>query len=204
VFTGIGLRVDHFDVDHPAPTELAYILDTDTGQARWVSTDAEPGDWVRQYVTETGDASDTFGLVHGPISVGPASVADLPAPQVNVVGDRTTGDRRTLMLRVASRRNARLLYLNLAGIPVVRATFQGREVPPEELVGGLSVVFSAPPPDGLQVELELGATGPAALRVLDGTDGLDDLPGFTPRPDGVGIAGSHTSEMAVVAKTYTL
>lgn len=204
VFTGIGLRVDHFDANHPAPAELAYILDTDTGQARWVSTDAQPGDWVRQYLTETGDAADTFGLVHGPVSVGPAPVADLPAPQVSVVGDRTTGDRRTLTLRVASRRDARLLYLNMAGIPVVRATFQGRQVPPEELVGGLSVVFHAPPPDGLQVELELDSTGPAAVRVLDGSDGLDDLPGFTPRPVGVGIAGSHISEMAFVAGTYTL
>ncbi len=29
-FTGIGLRIDHFDQDHPAPAELAYILDTDS------------------------------------------------------------------------------------------------------------------------------------------------------------------------------
>ena len=41
------------------------------------------------------------------------------------------------------------------------------------------------------------------LRVLDGSDGLDGLPGFTARPPGVGIAGSHTSEMAVVGRTYT-
>jgi hypothetical protein len=64
-------------------------------------------------------------------------------------------------------------------------------------------VFHAPAPESIGVTLELGATGPVTLRVLDGPDGLEGLPGFTPRPAGVGIAGSHTSEMAVVAKAYT-
>jgi hypothetical protein len=40
--------------------------------------------------------------------------------------------------------------------------------------------------------------------VLDGSDGLNGLPGFTPRPPGVGVLGSHTSELVIVAKTYTV
>ncbi|HEY8092963.1 MAG TPA: hypothetical protein VID93_04250 [Acidimicrobiales bacterium] len=207
LFTGIGLRVDHFDADHPAPAELAYILDTDAGQAQWVSTDARPGEWASQYVTESGTAEDTFGLVHGPVTVGPARAADLPAPQVTVVDDTTSGDRRTLTLRVSPQRSpdqpARLIYLALSDAPVLGATLQGREVPADELTDGLSVVFHAPAPESIGVTLELGATGPVTLRVLDGPDGLEGLPGFTPRPAGVGIAGSHTSEMAVVAKAYT-
>jgi hypothetical protein len=39
---------------------------------------------------------------------------------------------------------------------------------------------------------------------MDGSDGLDGLPGFTPRPDGVGIRGTHTSELVLVAKNYTV
>ncbi len=203
-FTGIGLRIDHFDQDHPAPAELAYILDTDTGQARWVSTDIRPGDWVSRYVTEPGRPDDTFGLIRGSTTVGPAQPADLPAPVVTVVDDTAAADRRTLTLRVTPQRNARLVYLTLTDAPVLGATVQGRAVPAAELAHGLSVVFHAPPPDGVDVTLELGTTGPVALRVLDGSDGLDGLPGFIARPAGVGIAGSHTSEMAVVARTYTL
>ena len=104
LFTGIGLRVDHFDADHPAPADLAYILDTDTGQARWVSTDTRPGDWVSQYVSGPGTSADTFGLVHGSVTVGPARAADLPAPRVTVVDDSTTGNTRTLILRVTPQR----------------------------------------------------------------------------------------------------
>jgi hypothetical protein len=39
---------------------------------------------------------------------------------------------------------------------------------------------------------------------MDGSDGLESVPGFKPRPPGVGIVGSHTSELLAVAKTYTL
>ena len=39
--TGAGLAVDRFDAAHPAPTQLMYALDTDTGQARWASTEAD-------------------------------------------------------------------------------------------------------------------------------------------------------------------
>ena len=96
-----------------------------------------------------------------------------------------------------------MIYLALPDTPVLGATLQGREVPADELTDGLTVVFHAPPPEGIDVTIELGTTGPVTLRVLDGSDGLEGLPGFTPRPAGVGIAGSHTSEMAVVAKAYT-
>jgi hypothetical protein len=141
-------------------------------------------------------------------TVGPAQAADLPAPQVSVLTDTSSGDRRTLTLRITPQRAAsqpaRLIYLGLSGVPVLGARLQGRAVPADELTGGLSVVFHAPPPDGVEVTLELGTSGPASLRVLDGSDGLTGLPGYTPRPEGVGIAGSHTSEMVVVARTVTL
>ena len=208
ICTGIGLRVDHFDPDHPEPAELAYVLDAGSGRATWVSTDTRPGEWVSRYVTQPGSAADTFGLVRGPVTVGPAQAADLPAPQVSVLTDTSSGDRRTLTLRITPQRAAsqpaRLIYLGLSGVPVLGASLQGRAVPADELTGGLSVVFHAPPPDGVEVTLELGTSGPASLRVLDGSDGLTGLPGYTPRPEGVGIAGSHTSEMVVVARTVTL
>ena len=44
----------------------------------------------------------------------------------------------------------------------------------------------------------------AALRAMDASDGLDTLPGFRPRPPDVGVAGSHSSEMLAVARTYPL
>jgi len=36
---------------------------------------------------------------------------------------------------------------------------------------------------------------------MDGSDGLNALPGFKPRPAHVDVAGSHTSELVLVKRT---
>jgi hypothetical protein len=39
---------------------------------------------------------------------------------------------------------------------------------------------------------------------MDGSNGLDGLPGYTPRPPGVDAAGSHSSDLVVVGATTDL
>ena len=212
VFLATGLAVDHFDEAHPAPVELAYLMDTDSGRAYWVSTDQHPGEWLDQYVTESD--ADSFaargGLFGDDVRTGPAQPADLPAPTVAVISDTTVPaggnlpERRQLTLELTSQRAARLIYLELPDADVVKATVDGREVPLDELTGPFGLVFHAPPADGLRVELEIQSTGPTTVRVADGTDGLDGLPGFTPRPAGIGVQGSHISELVVVATSSTI
>ena len=69
---------------------------------------------------------------------------------------------------------------------------------------GFGMVFHAPPAEGVEIELVLRADGPVTLRAMDASDGLAGLPGFQPRPAGVGVVGSHSSEMLAVARTYRL
>jgi hypothetical protein len=85
----------------------------------------------------------------------------------------------------------------------------GRQVPVERAGDGarwsFGLVFHAPPAEGIAVELVLTtAGGPVSFRVMDASDGLSGLPGFRPRPPDVGIAGSHSSEMVAVARSYSL
>ncbi len=196
-----GLISDGFDAEHPAPAHLAYALDTDTGTARWISTDAYPGDWLSQYVTGREDLNGPFGLFANGVLTGPAPAADLPPPAVQVDGESITDGRRTITFTVTPRRPVRLIYADLPGATVLSATVDGREVPMKERDGDFGVVFHAPPPGGVRFVVEVDSTDPTPIRVMDGSDGLDGLPGFSPRPDGVGIDGSHTSELVVVAAT---
>ena len=46
----VGLSTDRFDADHPVPSQLVYVLDTDTGQARWASTEDTPGGYTARYI----------------------------------------------------------------------------------------------------------------------------------------------------------
>jgi hypothetical protein len=68
----------------------------------------------------------------------------------------------------------------------------------------LWVTFHAPPADGLQASFTVAGGGPVRLRVIDGSDGLDGLPGFEPRPDGVDAAGTHSSDLVVVSASTEL
>ena len=196
--------MNQFDTAHPAPTQLAYAMDTDTGEAIWASGDVDPGEWIGQYVTGRRTVGATFGALDPNMLTGPAEQADLPAPELTVDSDTYAGGIRTLTVTVHSQRAARLIYLEVPGTSVLGATVEGEPVPAEALSADFGVMFHAPPAAGVTFVLQLGSPRPATLRVMDGSDGLDGLPGFTPRPDGVGIRGTHTSELVLVAKNYTV
>ena len=205
-----GLAVDRFDAAHPAPTHLMYALDTDTGQARWLSEENKPQQWTGQYVR--GDRAPVLDTLpaFGPeeLLTGPAQPASLPAPALTPVTDTTAGSLRTVTFRLTPQRRARLVTMHVnAEATVTKATVGGREVPPDRAAGGpwgFGFVFHAPPPDGVAVTLTVPAGIPVKLRVMDASDGLASVPGFRARPADVGIRGSHSSEMLAVARTYPL
>ncbi|WP_250028741.1 M28 family peptidase [Paractinoplanes maris] len=204
VCAGAGLVTDRFDAERPAPTQLMYALDADTGTARWISDESDVQQWTSQYVSgrphRVDDTLPAFGP--GPVRTGEAQPADLPAPKLTVESDTRSGDSRTLTLRLEPQRPVRLVTLHVPGaVEVESATVEGRPVPVHSPDFGFA--FHAPPAAGIAVTLTLKATGPVRFRAMDAGDGLSGLPGFRPRPSGVGIVGSHTSEMLAVAKTYT-
>jgi hypothetical protein len=205
-FGAAGLVANQFDAAHPAPSQLMYALDADAGRARWVSGEAEPGTWTSQYVHEREDLEAEFPLLQGELATGPADAAALPPPDLRAVSDQTAAGRRTLTLRLRSRRPVRLAGFRLeGGTRAVAVKVAGRELTGAEVSEpGFGVVFHAPPADGVEVVLVLDGAGPVRLRLLDGSDGLAGLPGFRPRPPGVGVAGSHTSELVLVARTATV
>ncbi|MFC8617733.1 M28 family peptidase [Micromonospora purpureochromogenes] len=210
VFAGVGLSVDRFDAAHPAPTHLMYAMDADTRQARWLSHEENPQPWTAQYVGGVERVGGEFpGLDDAELRSGPAQPADLPAPKLEVVSDTLDGDVRLLRLRVTPQRQVRLLTMHVDGdsAEVLNAEAEGRmnelSGPPPNPPWTAGLTFHAPPPEGIEVTLKLRRKGERVrIRVMDVSDGLDGLPGFRPRPAGVGLAGSHSSEMLAVARTY--
>jgi hypothetical protein len=201
-----GLAVDRFDARHPVPSQLVYVLDRDTGQARWASTEARPGAYTAHFV----DAHEPLGvdypyLAGTDVWTGPAEAAALPAPAVTTVSDRVAGDRREITVRVRPQRpGVRLVALDVgAGTgTVVDGRVEGRDVAREALgQHRLRITFHAPPADGVEVTVVVGGGAVPTLRVIDGSDGLDGLPGVLPRPAGVAAAGTHSSDLVLVSAT---
>ncbi|WKU02582.1 M28 family peptidase [Micromonospora sp. HUAS LYJ1] len=213
LFAGVGLAVDRFDADHPVPTHLMYALDADTNEAQWLTREADPQPWTGGYVDGPAAVDGFPGLGDPDLRGGPAPAANLPAPTVQVLADTTAGGLRTLRLRLLPQRTVRLatLHVDATTAEVTRAEVAGREVPvgrqltvEEASLGwGFGIVFHAPPPEGIEITLTVRPrAGQVALRAMDASDGLAELPGFRKRPAGVGVVGSHTSEMLAVARTY--
>ncbi|WP_127499857.1 M28 family peptidase [Actinoplanes solisilvae] len=209
VLTGVGLAVDRFDSERPALTQLMYALDADDNTARWVSEESAVQDWTSQFVDgdprRIDDSMPSFGQEE--VRTGEAQAATVPAPLLTVESDTRTGATRTLKMRLTPQRQARLVTLHVArATPVESATVEGRPVPVRAVTEGewgFGFVFHAPPQDGVEVTLTVRATGQVRFRAMDGSDGLSGVPGFKPRPAGVDVVGSHTSELLAVAKTYT-
>jgi len=207
--TAVGLSVDRFDVDRPVPSQLAYVLDRDTGQAWWASTESSPGEYTAQYVDGRGTLPVDLPYLAGhEVALGAAEPADLSAPQVTPVSDSVVGGKRQIIVRVTPQRpGVRLLGIevDVDGGTVVRAQMAGRDVPDEALGSdSLRITFHAPPAEGLRVSVTVDADKPVSLRVTDGSDGLAGLPGYQPRPDGVDAAGTHSSDLVLVTSTTSL
>lgn len=195
----VGLSADRFTPEDPVPAQLMYALDADTGQARWVTEQEHPGAWTAGYVDKRQLVRELLGM-SGFFWAGPAPVAPLPPARVDVVSDVAEGPVRTVTVRIVPQRPVRLLAVETGNGPALKgASAAGAPINVRD--GRLDLIFHAPPADGIELRLELAGTGPVDLSVLDGSDGLADLPGFTPRPPDVGVAGSHTSELVAVTRT---
>jgi hypothetical protein len=203
-----GLAVDRFDAAHPVPSRLAYVLDRDTGQASWVSTEQTLGAWTEGHVGSRFELPSAWPHLGGEVWSGRAEAADLAAAEVTTVSDALLGGRRELTVRVTPRRpGVRMLVLDLRvdGGTVLAGRVAGRDVPQEELGGDrVWIEFHAPPEGGLQASFGIEGGGAVDLRVVDGSDGLDGLPGHQPRPEGVDAAGSLGADVVLVAGTTDL
>ena len=205
--TVAGLLVDTFDSRHPVPSQLVYALDADEGRAWWISTEDEPGDYTARYVDRREDLPIDFPYVTGEVAAGDAEAADLPAPEVTVGDDTTVGGQRRIDLQVVPQREVRLVAVEVVtdGGTVTAASAEGRDVPPAALgEERLFLTFHAPPEDGIAVTVTVEGGGTVSVRAIDGSDGLDGLPGFEPRPDHVDAAGTHSSDLVVVSRSTTV
>ncbi|GIE86513.1 M28 family peptidase [Actinoplanes regularis] len=207
--TVAGLVVDRFDAGHPALTQLMYALDADTGRAQWLSSEASTQEWTSRYVSgdpkPVAETLPAFGAAE--LRTGPAQAAVLPAPEVTEESEvpAANGDR-VVSLLLKPQRAVRFTTLHVAAATqVVSATIGGQTVPVDKSAGGgwgFGFVFHAPPAEGVKVVLTIHGTGPVKVRAMDASDNITEMPGFQARPSGVGVLGSHSSEMVAVTKTY--
>jgi hypothetical protein len=215
--TGAGLVVDRFDQDHPQATHLLYVLDAGSGRARWASEDRLPHGWVTGHAPERRDGGmATLPLPYGTQArwTGPAAVLPVEAPRLQVLDSRSDGGATVLELRAASLRDADVLTLH-TDRPVEDAaiTASGRPVVtskpnyPDDVVSRdwpYELRFYDPPPEGITVTLRFRGPTPRQISLSDYTVGIEQVPGFAPRPSQLDRSPDHSSDLVVVGRIHHL
>jgi hypothetical protein len=159
-----------FGPDNPRPTSLVYALDAGTGEARWASFEASPSAWtLRALPGEPRRESLEPFLGHDrELRVGPAPVLDLPAPTVTRLGTEAAADGgRRFHLRVVPPPGAHRLRFLLSPAEQLRsATVAGREAILPEGRETASLLFSAPPAEGVDLVLETRGAEPLTMAAV--------------------------------------
>lgn len=166
--------------NRPRPESLAYLANPAAGTAYWLTLDAAPGMWTGQILT--GDrgsrtVEDLFGIAgEERILSSRATVVPLAAPELTVLGQERQGDAWLLRLRVASPRGAyRAFLLPGPGTRLLAAGVAGQAV---RDLGGQQVRVDGLPAAGLDLTLQVQATGPVRLTLVDQSAGFPDLAGL--------------------------
>lgn len=204
------------DQRHPQTDNLFYVMNADTGQAVWASSDGRPDEWTAQFFAanaKTGPLAELSGLSEDNYRHAPAPTMQMPGADVRVTGDSTVDGVRTLSLRVTSPNpGVNISVPREAQVEVLGATINGRRV--ENTVqsaqrrGPLAwaMQFWAPPAGGYDLTLELRGPQPVPLKVLEQSYGLPQAPSlnYKPRPDYIIPSYSRYSNMSLLSKSYTL
>lgn len=217
---GIGLIVaagllPSFDAKHPKPNSIFYGLNADTGKALWVTMDPEPDQWTSQFLSASAqsktlpdflprNADDRFLQDEAPS-------AQLAAPGVELLEDKTDAGVRRLHLRIRSFRQAPVISIYIdSKAEVLKAWLNGRLLEESNTAAIVeskdqwSMRYFAVPPEGLEFTAEIRSSEPVRVRVVDQSYALPQtLHSFAPRPDNMIPSSIPLSDTTLVSKSFT-
>ena len=232
-FLVAGISNSGFDAHRRKVNSVFYVLDTDARRALWMSMDARADEWTSQFIREGASresVAQIFPWVRQPGWRSEAPAVALPAPGVEVLEDRADNGVRSVRLRLSSTRRApSMLFFTEPETDIRRAfvngnlvlesndrtpTASGDATPPNAPPTGQSIVppglrvsYAAPPPEGIELLLEIRDTSPLRLVLEDISYELPEVPGqtYTPRaPHMMPAPSFRSSDTTIVRRKFEL
>jgi hypothetical protein len=172
-----ALAVTHFTVDVPAHVSLrTYVAEGEEAKTTLSTYDVAPTALASLFPRR--DLPWPWASERGPsVPLGPA--VPIPSPTFELVSDTSQGSTRHLVARLRSSRGASVVGLALppsAGSDLIRVQGESLEPPrpSHDAAAWRSFECVTTPPEGLEVELTLDASGHAAAYVYDRTPGVPE------------------------------
>ncbi len=175
----------------PSPTRprqncLSYAVNFDTGEAWWISSDAELDAWTRNYLPDNEERvslAEFTGRDYGPrYRRGPAPMPPFDGNVLTLTEERVENGRRLLKFLVDSPRDAQEIYIRLeSDVPVYRARAFGHDIEGAEKNWDIRFETISFTEGELEIETDPGT--PLRFRIREVSWELPGLPGFVSRPD---------------------
>lgn len=218
---GVGLLLlaglaFNFDGRHPRTNNVFYVLNADTGQAIWGSTERAADEWTGQFFgdgTERGSITEYMPLYGGAFLKHAAQAIDRQPTQVRVLDDSSNDSGvRTLRMNIEpSQPGAGVWVMADAKAEVLSAAINGKRVdirdqrPNGQPKTPWTLQYWATPAGGIELTLEVKSAQPMTMLFVERSEGLPQVPGLTvrPRPDYLIPSSFAASDATLVRKTYT-
>jgi hypothetical protein len=186
-------RSSGFSRDRPRPNSIVYAWDGISQTARWLSYDAEPDAWTRQFltaapaITHAGIFEDFVPLPR--MLAREATPVRLAAPDVTVVEERFAEGKTYLGIRVRSRREAAWIRLKAENIAKASQIYADNKLIYQQSSVDFpidSIEFHGLPAEGVTFTFVLPASVRIqTLEIIETRSGLDEVwqANFKPRPE---------------------
>ena len=186
------------------PNRIYYALNTDTGKAVWASDLSQRDERTPQFFTgneQKGTLADfAYGGQSREYTLNPAPVAPLPAPELPVLEKQEIDGVQTLRMRVSSPRQAGLLSIFLDSNAQVLSASINNEQLNQELKDRWGVFIEGFPKEGVELVLQLRASEPVKLRLVDQSHGLPPVNAASSQPAVL----SARPDATFLMKSFTL
>ncbi|HSD47361.1 MAG TPA: M28 family peptidase [Pyrinomonadaceae bacterium] len=183
---------------------IFYAMNTDTGKANWASDLSQPDERRAQFfggATEKGSLADfAYGRKSREYTFSAAAVAQLPAPQLTVVEDKTADGIRTLKMRLVSPREAGLIAVYVDSVAQVLSASVNNTSITDEPKNQWGVQIEGIPKEGVELQMQVRATEPLKLRLVDQSYGLPPLTTATTQNG----APTENPDLTLLVKSFTL
>jgi peptidase M28-like protein len=212
-FIVAALLQPNFSQQQPRGNEVFYVLNADTGKAVWASSDARPDEWTSQFLSRDATAAplnDYLPWVNNTAFLQqPAPATTLAAPEIKVLDDQVQDQTRLIHLRVNSAREAATLFI-YSGTEISEASINGQPLPKRQNAPawekGQVLIYSAPPPEGVELLLKTKSSEPLLVKVVDRSFQFPELTNLTvkARPNYIVPAPSSYTDSTFISKSFSL
>jgi len=208
---GMSLAAPKYSVASPQPVDILLHEDVDSGQTRWIAVGGGPQPLPADFRQAGGFAAEPQPIfpwsppeMRAPVAPAPALGA--PGPELTVLADSTapaSDGKRHLRLKLVSPRGARSATVFIpAAAELETAQFDGlaAAVQPAVFFGWYRQTILTLPPQGIELTVVLGSTGPQEWYVNDRTFTLPPAGDALRKARPAAVVPFQDGDMTVVSR----